>query len=902
MNIDPEKAKFTKEFQTVFEKQRDRMASYEVLREKVLMEEETVYGLFANLFNAFCIAGGLQAVDSIVTAEKLNLKAAAAGLVGYKLPLDVIAMVLAPFKSIKAIAKDEVCKEVATVGKTAFFQRVQVLDDKEIKDINKEQIAGAMSLMRGFLKLIHNEEEASKMIQAHEMLISLKFLQSASLEKRLNGLADIKRMIDRVDQLIDRPIPGQDTTGWFNADYLVKWIVQHNILGKILDDNAHAELIRRTSYILTFLARHGAITTEMLELLWKCQQDKHEDLVRAVYDTVKDIVEFLSPENIRFINAKLMAYPLEAYDEKLISFTKDFTLKAYASQSKAEEASLRKKSDDKKAGEPAQVVSEPPPEVTGKIERGPAGEVLVTAAESMYGLPRLWALQQDESPAQQPLIGMATTAFKEIIVSNNSARYRYQYLYLCMENLKNNKSVPQSLALANYIIAIVNAHKLLHKTTVVELITRLAKEYGLVDVVLGSFQHYEKLVVEALGKGLRQENVGEAVIVGKYKHVSNLELRFKFTEHLRRFGEDAAKFGTENVMKLWRLFVDDCSSEFDTQQFLKWLASEKEGNGCMVPLGVFSQDENQILFDTLAKSRVRLGNSPNLSYYRCFSTLFKLLNINSKSGEVRKGRFRTLKFATLSGLDELWENACRCGQEASRAQFCELLIDAYTNLHESVAGQRKDTMAALVDRCMGCVIKAEADKDELTITNIVKLLQQLFDIIDGKRYEDTEETTAHKFQISLVLKPGSYFVWWNNLIGLETKAAEVGMDVVVGQLRRKAAEAFHLPFSGIQLFTSTRTFDPEEDDQKLRVLGWVQQIYVQKLAGETGNEDPKMYLAQKQEYILSLFSLLSKETSPYVDSVWSLLTTLPANKKMQTDIETLSLPEGVSVSTSLRDC
>ena len=303
MNVDKEGAEFTKDFDKNFEAQREKMVSYEALREKVLMEEETVYGLFINLFNVFCHAGGLQAINNIVSDDKLAPRATAAGLVGYKLPLDMIAMMLSPFKAIRTIVKDTVCKEIAIFGKTAFFQRVQVLDDKDIKDISKEQITGAMGLMRGFLKLIHTDEEASKMVQTNEMLISLKFLRSPSLEKRLNGLADIKRMIDKVELHSDRlglPIqpvlPEAAGNGWFTADYLAAWIVQNNILGKILDDNAHAELVRRTSHIFTFLARHGAVTTAMIELLWRCQQDKHEDIVRAVYDTIKDIVEFLAPD------------------------------------------------------------------------------------------------------------------------------------------------------------------------------------------------------------------------------------------------------------------------------------------------------------------------------------------------------------------------------------------------------------------------------------------------------------------------------------------------------------------------------------------------------------------------------------------------------------------------------
>ena len=69
-----------------------------------------------------------------------------------------------------------------------------------MKDVNKESIPISLSLMKGILKLQHPEERATKIIETHEMLWSLKLLQSPYLEKRLNGLADIRKMIDRVEQ------------------------------------------------------------------------------------------------------------------------------------------------------------------------------------------------------------------------------------------------------------------------------------------------------------------------------------------------------------------------------------------------------------------------------------------------------------------------------------------------------------------------------------------------------------------------------------------------------------------------------------------------------------------------------------------------------------------------------
>ncbi len=285
MNVDAEKAKFTKELNKEFEQLREKSPLYGALKDKITLDSELVYGLFANLFNEFCSAGGIQALERIMSAAKSS---------GCRLTLETIAVFLAPFRSIKDIAKDELCKQIATAGKEAFLTRVKSLDDKDIKDMGKEQVAASMTLMRGFLRLIHTEEETASIVQDNELAISLKFLKSPALEKRLNGLAEIKRMIDRADPPLEAGL---------SADYLVKWIVEHGILEMILNDSAHPELVRRTAHILTFLARHGAVTVEIIELLWRCQLDKHEDIVRAVFDTIKDIVEYLSIEVSRTQNA-----------------------------------------------------------------------------------------------------------------------------------------------------------------------------------------------------------------------------------------------------------------------------------------------------------------------------------------------------------------------------------------------------------------------------------------------------------------------------------------------------------------------------------------------------------------------------------------------------------------------
>lgn len=84
------------------------------------------------------------------------------------------------------------------------------------------------------------------------------------------------------------------TAKWFKAEDLAAWILDNDILGIILDENTHAELLKRCSYIIKFLGERNKLSTHVLDLLWKCQEGKHEDIVRVIFDTIITISDYFT--------------------------------------------------------------------------------------------------------------------------------------------------------------------------------------------------------------------------------------------------------------------------------------------------------------------------------------------------------------------------------------------------------------------------------------------------------------------------------------------------------------------------------------------------------------------------------------------------------------------------------
>ena len=85
-----------------------------------------------------------------------------------------------------------------------------------------------------------------------------------------------------------------------------------------------------------------------------------------------------------------------------------------------------------------------------------------------------------------------------------------------------------------------------------------------------------------------------------------------------------------------------------------------------------------------------------------------------------------------------------------------------------------------------------------------------------------------------------------------------------------------------------KIYEVEEDDIQLRHIAWVTQIFVQPYPGCI-NEALQSYIAHNSTYTNHLFLLLSKENTAYVDIVWDLLSSIPPNQKMLTEIQNLNI-------------
>ena len=69
------------------------------------------------------------------------------------------------------------------------------------------------------------------------------------------------------------------------------------------------------------------MTSDIIEMLWSCCKEKHEEIVRATLELIKDLAENLQLERLAQLFTKIQSIKENEFDEKLVNFLKNYTLK-----------------------------------------------------------------------------------------------------------------------------------------------------------------------------------------------------------------------------------------------------------------------------------------------------------------------------------------------------------------------------------------------------------------------------------------------------------------------------------------------------------------------------------------------------------------------------------------------
>lgn len=105
------------------------------------------YGKLHSYFNLLCAEGGLDAIVNLVKAADTASKT------GGSAPLDFIVSLTSSFKKLGDMITPECAKTFVLALKDSIFKRLDSVDDREMKDIDKDLVTRTLRNMKEFLML-----------------------------------------------------------------------------------------------------------------------------------------------------------------------------------------------------------------------------------------------------------------------------------------------------------------------------------------------------------------------------------------------------------------------------------------------------------------------------------------------------------------------------------------------------------------------------------------------------------------------------------------------------------------------------------------------------------------------------------------------------------------------------
>lgn len=65
-------------------------------------------------------------------------------------------------------------------------------------------------------------------------------------------------------------------------------------------------MIKRSTEIMRLLTYYDEMfTIEVIDLMWSCCREKHEDIVRATFDLIQDLTLTMSLERLAYLYSKI---------------------------------------------------------------------------------------------------------------------------------------------------------------------------------------------------------------------------------------------------------------------------------------------------------------------------------------------------------------------------------------------------------------------------------------------------------------------------------------------------------------------------------------------------------------------------------------------------------------------
>jgi len=826
--------------------------------------------------------------------------------------------------------------------------RIRQITDDELKTLDRESLSETVRQLE-LLQLTASLDargqsspavaaQLAEFVEKLSLDIALRLLTCKLLEKRINGVAELRDWIERIrrrEYPQSFPVVHQhhynrvqlpEPSRFLTSQFLAAWMEENKVVDVLLGASSHHEIVKRSPPLLKFLAANQALSTDHLDVLWTSSIGKHEAIVRVVYDTIADLASDLSSKHLDFLFTRIQAIPLPEYRDLTINFLKAFTVNA-VKNSNLQLQLLQRAAADNSKEKPAYAAA--------------------LQARRWYGLEVFWRLVQDSVELSDDVAQLALTTLQDLLASEQFEAQRLPYLEKCIINIREGQSVAQALKLLQHIIESLTPGVRGNPD-----VQELDKKFGLMALLMKDLSVYNSQATKAKTESLRSTAVttagpasapaagasiddakreapltprGEAVAsaaldaklkIGRYTHAEHLEVRMGFLDFV--LTRSMLMLTKDHIDTLWDVLVVKGISPTDRIRCFRWLNDALEK-------GYGPRDRLPFVDDVILKIFTDLLTNPaKLDFaqlsrrgFRCYQTYFlyingQILQALDNSVQYKRRRLTILKFHKLLGLDALWAIAAQAAEPDVVVHAAHLLTAVHTRLD---GGKKKEVLKGFVDRAVALLGDAhkvlvsssssaeQQQQSRRVVLQVVSLLENFLYRIEETLNLAEDDWLALQLVQSKNVSHLVVAVHETVRDPAPTKiTVTVTIDHKIGSLRRELARHLKVAPEQLHFVYKNRSLYADEYDHlslfEARVRGIADVISCYKVSADQSlvrpaddpkapESGPRLQLSNDKACFELFFDLL-KLGGRIGQDVWRLLSRLPTNGELAGSIRSVA--------------
>lgn len=745
-------------------------------------------------------------------------------------------IILPPFKYMRTLIiniitvfpflNQEILDDIVPKAKEAIVKRLNYIGDKEIKDLDRDMVSNFISKSEQLLKKYYTKEDVYAITESCELDLALRFLKCPYFEKRLKGITEIKELSEKIDtnEYIAKnhtAVNTQNTRKTMTPKKFIKWIFKNQIFELILGDSMHNEIIKRTHDILKFIAKYETIPKNLIDLLWKACEGKHEAIMIALYDVIIQIADHLDDEGIERLKEKIEAIPEEEINEHTLNLIKGFASNTLPRYNDLD---------------------------FDKID------------ENQYHcLSTLWRLCLDDSKIPPQLSESALFAFLSVLKEKSCQPLKKIYLKRCLDNIKKGYSVAQCLHVIHYLLVNTYFYRNTNsENSLQKILVELDNEYDLVELSITEFAQFHEKMQKIISKlpNSPADSDKEKIYFGKYSYQINFNNRLTFLEYILTNPTYELTLSLKQIETIWDCLALDPIWESDKDYMFSWISRENDVTRTGESTPLIPDALLPEFFEKIICNHKKLDFfSLSPQGFECFSAFFRLINDKKNKIKVSKGKKFKVQNLDYEGKATLWAIFLNCKNEPTIELIVKLLVECNLRLGPSLENKKKEVWEGFVIKCINLLKEGSQKQNDRLISKAVMVLMNFFDRFEGKVRETRnpkEEGRGYTMMLSLIIKPEN-----------TNKNIVINSGKTVKVLRKKISEECQIPIDEFKMLTKGSVLEPEDDDSLISHISYGGPITVQRINKqlESKNEyHPKRILAENSEYVDLLFKLLSEDT------------------------------------------